>query len=268
MLHIATVHFRSPRWIPIQARELRRHLPVPFRTWTSLEGISPSYGRHFDRVIEQGGPHAGKLNHLAIEIAAEADADDLLMFLDGDAFPIADPAPLIDAGLRAAPLLAVQRAENGGDPQPHPCFCVTSVATWRDLPGDWSKGYMWKDANGEPKTDVGANLMRRLELTGTPWAPVLRSNRRNPHPLFFGVYGDAIYHHGAGFRAPVSRSDTIGLPPIPPSDAPLLGPIARRLGEMRRRAQTRPIARRNLKLSEEILARIERDDQTWLDALV
>jgi len=108
MLHIATVHFGSPRWIPIQARELRRHLPVPFRTWTSLEGIDPSYGRHFDRVIEQSGPHADKLNHLAIEIGAEAGDDDLLMFLDGDAFPISDPMPLIESGLRNAPLLAVR----------------------------------------------------------------------------------------------------------------------------------------------------------------
>jgi len=106
VLHIATVHFGSPRWIPIQVRELRRHLHIPYTTWTSLEGIDPSYGRHFDRVIEQSGPHADKLNHLAIEIGAEASDDDLLIFLDGDAFPIADPMPLIESGLRNAPLLA------------------------------------------------------------------------------------------------------------------------------------------------------------------
>ncbi len=267
MLHIATVHFSSPRWIPIQARELRRHLRVPFRTWTSLEGIPPSYGRYFDRVIEQGGAHAGKLNHLAIEISEEAEEDDLLLFLDGDAFPFADPAPLIASGLRDAPLLAVQRAENGGDPQPHPCFCVTTVGTWKNLPGDWTKGYMWKDAKGEPKTDVGANLLRRLELSGTPWSPVLRTNRRNPHPLFFAVYGDVVYHHGAGFRSPISRSDTLGLPPIPDGEMPVLGPLARRLGRIRWRAQARSIERRNLRLSEQIFAGIERDERGWLDQL-
>lgn len=268
MLHIATVHFQSPRWIPIQVRELKRQLQVPFTTWTSLEGISPSYGRHFDRVVEQGGAHADKLNHLAIEICAVAGEDDLIMFLDGDAFPIADPGPLIAAGLEEAPLLAVQRIENGGDPQPHPCFCVTSVGTWRSLPGDWTKGYTWKDANGKPRTDVGANLMRRLELTGTPWTPVLRSNRRNPHPLFFGVYGDAIYHHGAGFRSPVSRADTVGLRPIPDGRTPVVGALVRRLGRIRWQAQARRFARRNLKLSEEISARIERDERGWLDELI
>jgi len=267
VLHIATVHFGSPRWIPIQVRELRRHLHIPYTTWTSLEGIDPSYGRHFDRVIEQSGPHADKLNHLAIEIGAEASDDDLLIFLDGDAFPIADPMPLIESGLAQAPLTAVRRAENGGDPQPHPCFCATRVGTWRSLPGDWTKGSMWRGENGEPKTDVGANLMRRLELTGTSWVPIQRSNRRNPHPLFFGVYGDAVYHHGAGFRDPISRSDTVGLRPIPSGRTPLVGTLARRLGRIRWRVQARAIARRNLRLSERIFAGIERDDRAWLDQL-
>jgi len=268
MLHIATVHFNSPRWIPIQARELRRHLQVPFRTWTSLQGIDPSYGSYFDRVIEQGGPHADKLNHLAIEIGAEADDDDLLIFLDGDAFPIADPMPLIESGLRQAPLTAVQRAENGGDPQPHPCFCATRVGAWRSLPGDWTKGYIWRGKKGSARTDVGANLMRRLELTGTPWVPILRSNRKNPHPLFFGVYGDAIYHHGAGFRSPISRADTLGFTRIRYIDLPIVRPIAWRVGYLRRRARARMIARGNQKLSEEIFARIESDDRRWLDDLI
>jgi len=39
------------------------------------------------------------------------------------------------------------------------------------------------------------------------WYPLLRSNGRNLHPIWFGIYGDIIYHHGAGFRAPVSRYD-------------------------------------------------------------
>ena len=36
---------------------------------------------------------------------------------------------------------------------------------------------------------------------------MLRSNRRNLHPLWFGLYEDLIYHHGAGFRPPLSRAD-------------------------------------------------------------
>jgi hypothetical protein len=262
MLHVATVHFGSPDWIPVQARELDRHLGVPYRTWASLQGIDPAYGRLFDRVIEQRGRHSGKLNHLAQEIAAEADDDDLLIFLDGDAFPIADPLPLIESGLAAAPLLAVRRAENLGDPQPHPCFCVTRVGAWMALPGDWSEGHTWTGPGGAPTTDVGANLLRRLELTGTPWTQVLRSNGHDPHPLFYGLYGDAVYHHGAGFRKPFSRIEEERLGPSPRGSG-LSGRIARRAWW--RRMQR--IARRNRAQSQAVFRRIEADDPGWLDEL-
>jgi hypothetical protein len=198
VLFIATVHRNSPRWIEIQTSYLREHISVPFQTWSSIEGIDPSYAAHFDRIIDQRGRPFAKLNHLAIEISQEAHDDDLLMFLGGDAFPIADPMPTIADGLARAPLVAVRRAENN-EPQPHPCFCVTTMGAWRALPGDWSTGPTWAGAEGERVTAAGANLLRRLELTGTPWVEVLRSNRRDLDPVYFGIYGDIVYHHGVGF---------------------------------------------------------------------
>lgn len=252
------MHIHSPRWIAIQARELQRHISVPFETWSSLQGIDPSYSRYFDHVVEQGGDHPSKLNHLALEIADRADDEDLLMFLDGDAFPIADPAPLIDSGLATAPILAVRRAENLGEPQPHPSFCVTRLATWRRLPGDWSPGYVWLGADGRPMTDVGANLLRQLELTETPWMEVRRSNRHNPHPLFFGVYGSVIYHHGAGFRSSLARVDYAGLQRF------LQRPGATWLMRVAKRTMTR----RNSRMSANLFERIRRDDATWLDELI
>ena len=175
MLYVATVHYKSTQWIEIQTAHLREHLPVPHQIWSSLQGIDNSYAVHFDRILEQGGSHAGKLNHMAMEISQEASDGDLLMFLDGDAFPIANPMPLIDDALKRAPLVAVRRAENVNEPQPHPCFCVTTMQTWRALPGDWTAGPTWPSARGQPTTDVGGNLLRRLELTDTPWVQVLRS---------------------------------------------------------------------------------------------
>lgn len=252
MLHIATVHFRSARWIPIQARELHRHLTVPYRTWSCLDGIEPSYGKYFDRVYDRSGHHAEKLNHLASEIVAEAADDDLLMFLDGDAFPIADPQPLIAAGLSEAPLLAVRRAENFDDPQPHPCFCVTDVVTWRSLPGDWREGMTWPGPGGRQITDVGAGLLQQLQLTDTPWTQVLRSNQHDLHPLFFGIYGDVIYHHGAGFRLPHSRAD---LAILAAAGGPS-GPSA-----------AREMLTRNHREAEAVFERIQRDDSGWLDEL-
>jgi hypothetical protein len=270
MLHIATVHYRSPRWIEIQTRHLREHVKVPFRTWTSLERIDPSYGSHFDRVLEQRGRHAGKLNHLALEISHEAADDDLLMFLDGDAFPIADPMPLIEQGLARAPLVAIRRAENVGDPQPHPSFCVTTVGFWRSLPGDWSGGYTWVGEDGRRDTDVGGNLLRALELAEQPWVPVLRSNGQSLDPLFFGVYGGVVYHHGAAFRSgELSRAHLALAPkPGPRPPLPLLRTLVRRRDWRRRQAWLRATHERYLERSAALYERIERGDQGWLEEVL
>lgn len=258
MLHVATVHFRSPRWIEIQTRHLREHLPVPHRIWTSLEGIDPAYARHFDRVLEQRGPHAGKLNHLALEIGAEAAEDDLIMFLDGDAFPIRDPMPTLTENLPRFPLIAVRRAENVDEPQPHPCFCVTTVGTWRELGGDWSASFPWSGPHGARTSDVGGNLLRALELSGTPWLPLLRTRGETDHPLFFGTYGDLIYHHGAGFRSGVfTRQDREGSPvPVPFSDVRGLGRPARLVNRLRQRRWERSVARRNASESQHVYERL------------
>jgi hypothetical protein len=269
MLYVATVHYRSPQWIEIQTRHLREQISVPLQIWSSLEGIDPAYAVHFDRVLEQKGSHAGKLNHLAMEIGEQAGAEDLLMFLDGDAFPIADPMPLIGEALTRAPLLAVRRAENVDEPQPHPCFCVTTVGTWRSLPGDWTAGPTWIGAHGKPTTDVGGNLLRRLELSKTPWVQVLRSNRQDLDPLYFGIYGDVLYHHGAGFRvselSPVHRD---GAPE--PLSVPRL-PVARQLralaNRQRWRRWERAVRARHEQQSRRVYDRISSGGEEWLEEL-
>lgn len=250
MLHVATVHFRTPRWIEIQARELGRHLSDPYLIWASLEEIGDGYRSYFDHVDDRPGNHAEKLNRLAAAIVREAADDDLIMFLDGDAFPIADPGPLVASCLAEAPLMAVRRAENCGDPQPHPCFCVTRVATWRSLPGDWSKGFTWIGLRGLLVTDVGANLLGRLRHSGTPWVEVLRSNHQDLHPVFFGIYGDVVYHHGAGFRTPYSRADLLSLD-----------------GEAQPMAMAHEIVARNRTRSEAVFRRLQEDDPNWLAEL-
>jgi hypothetical protein len=267
VLHVATVHYESPLWVDIQTSYLREHLKVPYRTWTSLQKIDPSYASHFDHVVDQTGRHSDKLNHLAIEILAQAADEDLLMFLDGDAFPIADPMPLISEGLAKAPLVAVRRPENLGDPQPHPCFCVTTVGFWRRLGGDWSQGYRWLNEEGRLVSDVGGNLLRKLELTETEWVSVLRSNRHDLDPLFFGIYGDVIYHHGAGFRG--LRQFTRYHASLAPTRGPLPRlPVVRRLRMRRdwrkRRAWDQEERQRLSRLSDEVVEEIQQGGSAWL----
>lgn len=268
MLYVATVHYQNPRWIDIQARYLRENISVPYETWSSLEGIDRSYASRFDRILDQRGPHAGKLNHLALEICQVASDDDLIMFLDGDAFPIADPMPVVLDGLEKAALVAVQRVENLNEPQPHPCFCVTTVQTWRRLPGDWSLGFPWRAAGGEVISDVGGNLLRALELSQTPWLPILRTNGTNVHPVFFAIYGNILYHHGAGFRdAFVTRTDRQQLRKRTAIQHPALLWLRRARDRLLGRHWGHEVNERIRRQSQSIFDAIESDDTAWLTTL-
>ena len=255
MIHIATVHHQSDKWIDIQLDYLARALDEPYLVWASCEGIDEGRTKRFDRVIPSQGPHPGKLNLLALAIAQEAAADDLIVFLDGDAFPIADPMPVVRSALETTGLVAVRRDENAGDPQPHPCFCVTTVGFWHEIGGDWSRGHTWTRADGAVVTDTGANLMWALDQRLATWTPLLRSNRVNLHPLFFGIYGDVVYHHGAGFRRMISRADLAAAGKGTKAPTTSFG---RFVDSARRLLSTRS-ERGNRKLSDEIYEQIRRN---------
>ena len=129
-------------------------------------------------------------------------------FLDGDAFPVAPFLSSVRKDLETHVMVAVQRAENLGDCQPHPCFCVTTVGFCKQHNVDWNPGgARWQDINGKSITDLGGRVLKLLDEQQHPWKKLLRSNARNLHPLHYGVYGDMVYHHGAGFRNPATRTD-------------------------------------------------------------
>lgn len=180
---------------------------MDYQVWASLEGIPKQYEALFDIVVPSVGRHEGKLNLLAAEIVEAQRDDDLLLFIDGDAFIVGDLEPLCRLAAQSSSVVAIQRSENLGDLQPHPSFALMSVRTWRSLNGDWSAGYPWINETGQEVSDVGGNLLKAIRRREATWRPLLRSNVRDLHPLWFGVYGDVVYHHGAGFRSPISRLD-------------------------------------------------------------
>jgi hypothetical protein len=231
LIHVATAHWRDPRWIEVQRRYLERHVRAPFRVYADVEAIDSKYTARFDHVQDLAASrtfdngivaHTEKLNALAATILEAAQDRDLLLFLDGDAFPVTPLLEFAETVLSRQPLAAVRRDENLGDPQPHPSFCLTTVGFWKQIGGDWSWGHTWQNAAGREVTDAGGNLLRILQQCDVDWYPLLRTNRQNIHPLWFGVYGDLAYHHGAGFRGGLCRRDReeIGTVPPPPPDLP------------------------------------------------
>lgn len=211
MIHIATVHWRTDMWIEIQQQYLRKHLQSPYRIYAWFNDVAPARSdAFFFTCFEPVREHEIKLNILADVMCSSAESqEDILIFLDGDAFPVADVEPFLAEKLPKHQLAAVQRLENNGDIQPHPCFCATTVGFWKKIKGDWKRGHKWRNTQGEWITDPGGNLLKRLEDERIDWYPMTRTNKRNPHPVLFGVYGSLIYHHGAGFRGSVTRLDEI-----------------------------------------------------------
>ena len=209
MIHIVTVHFEDDSWIDVQLSYFKRFIDEEYRVYTSLEGISRDYDDKFYYTTHDLiGKHHHKLNVLGDLVCMHANCEeDILLFIDGDAFPIAPVSEFFADKFKSFPLLAAQRLENNGDCQPHPCFCATTVGYWKKIKGDWNKGYRWKDQDGNLVTDTGGNLLGIIEERRDNWFPLVRTNKKNLHPLLFGIYGDIAYHHGAGFRGALLRID-------------------------------------------------------------
>ena len=204
---VATVHWNSDDWVELQVSRLRRFIPNDLRLYAFMDGVSQQLTEQFDHVFyEDEFSHPQKLDFLAEKIAESASDNDILLFIDGDAFPIADLQPVLEK-LEDIPLIAVRRDENFGDKQPHPCFCVTTVGFWKSISGTWKPGVQWMRDDGVMGSDVGGNLYGILRDRDIEWTPLLRSNAVELHPLFFGVYANCLYHHGAGFRDKLCRRD-------------------------------------------------------------
>lgn len=209
MLHIMTVHWEDERWVDIQLKYFQENIKTPYKVYAFLNKLPNDHShKFFYSSTEAIASHPIKLNLLADMATLHADSEeDMLLFIDGDAFPIGDVVSYASEHLDTHPLIAIQRLENDGDIQPHPCFCMTTVKFWNEIKGDWKAGYKWKNAYGSMVTDVGGNLLGLVEEKKVDWLPMLRSNKREMHKLWFGIYADLVYHHGAGFRDPVSRID-------------------------------------------------------------
>jgi hypothetical protein len=213
MFHVVTVHWNSDAWIDPQRYHLGKHLPEETSVYAALHGVPDRRFSEFYYAADLEGSHPDKLDALARVVLDGARDDDFIVFLDGDAFPI---RPIPSDLLGPAPLAAVRRAENLGEQYPHPCFCVTTVGFWRRVEGSWQPGPIVPNALGQPITDVGCTLFRTLEDRAEEWTPLLRSNTTNLHPLWFGVYANLAYHHGAGFRDRLEHVDARGAKTINP----------------------------------------------------
>lgn len=210
MIHFATVHYKSARFLDVQKEYVDQNAGDNYKMWVFLdESEDPSnYEDQFHSIGQSGvtemwsAGHQMKLEKLQSMILEDASDEDLVVFMDGDAWPIADVSEHARQNIdQTTPLSAVQRLENG-DRHPHPCFAVAPAWFWRRDDTTWDSGYEWELPNGDTATDTGGELLRLFdESENLDWNRLTRSNGEDQrHFIYFGVYGDLAYHHTCGFR--------------------------------------------------------------------
>lgn len=139
-------------------------------------------------------PHGESLDNL-VKLVPERIK--YVVILDTDAFPIRDGwlPNLIGRLKQGATLAGIWRdeMEHAITPYVHPSCIAVRRQTLVDL--DVSFGVA---QTGAP--DVGHELTLEVQRRGGEISRLRRSNARNGHFLIGGLYGDLVYHQGAGSR--------------------------------------------------------------------
>lgn len=164
---------------------------------------------HADASARLAHPHASALDAL-YRIALDRRPE-YVVLIDSDAHPIRSGwlTHLVDSLDGDTVLAGVWRDELSAaiPPYVHPsCLCTTAgYIDSLGLPLD----YFAQDTPGT-RHDALSYLSEEAEARGLEMHRLNRSNRRNAHRIIGGIYGDWIYHHGAGSRPHISFWDDDG----------------------------------------------------------
>lgn len=136
--------------------------------------------------------HTNALDYLVRKTAPNVD---YIVTLDTDSFPIREDwlDLLVSECEQGAAIAGVYRDEMA--PTLRPFIHVSGLCA---RPGDL-RG-LDVSFNRHIGQDVGQNITEAVLRLGRRIAPFKRSNNINFHFLMGGLYGDIIYHHGAGSR--------------------------------------------------------------------
>ncbi|MGH2980207.1 MAG: hypothetical protein ACRDLQ_11325 [Solirubrobacterales bacterium] len=148
-----------------------------------VEVFSDPDGRHM--------PHAAALDLLVDRV----EGAEFIVTLDTDAFPVSDDwlGQLTGSLHDGAALAGIYRDEMM--PGIRPFIHVSGLCIRRETLLGLDVSFA-----RDKGQDTGQNITDALTGMGKRLNPLFRSNKRNFHFLIGGLYGDLVYHHGAGSR--------------------------------------------------------------------
>ena len=216
---ICTIHGNSPGytgefavahpWPALQLDMLRKYTESGYRVYGYGNRIISEHEQILrahdeveyissDDVIRGTWDHVWPLRNWLTR-RAFADGFQYVVHLDSDAFPTRPDwlQRYVGAIDEACPVVAVQRTENDYVHSDR-CFLIFSVEGFHRWVFDFSHV-------GVP--DAGAAISATLEANGVGWWALNRTNAVDLHPVIAALYDDRIYHHGAGSRVPLLKSN-------------------------------------------------------------
>jgi len=175
-----------------------------------------SYKKYFDycklgRVRKKGVSFGGipvksynhwtKLNKLTNMVVNDVSTNnnDILIWLDCDAFPVTDVNDFIESKLKEYEFFAINRKEMNNSVIPHPSFAGCKVELWKKFNLSW-EGIPYAPCGNETH-DTGGKMYEILQKNKIDWYKLNLSHTLTPHQYYFVVYDSLIYHHGAGTRS-------------------------------------------------------------------
>jgi hypothetical protein len=195
-------------WIRLCIQQIKRHTRrVPYeilvwdnarireqRRWLKNQPRVRTFGPRIGGGREKSHGHA--LDLLVQEVSPDTE---FVITMDTDAFPVRDGwMDNILGRLHGDVQLAGVWRDELVPARPafiHPCCLAIRLETLKLLDTGFPKG--------ETGRDVGHRVNMAVEAAGGHTSRLYRSNRWNPHYLMGALYGDLIYHQGAGSRAPM-----------------------------------------------------------------
>ena len=136
MIHIITAHFGTNKWVDLQLTQIKHHA-VNYKIWTCYENCNFSLHHnkfHFCKEFKSKSKfgsrnHSQKLNYLTDVVLSDQSTknEDILVWMDSDAFPINNLNSFIINKLNHYDFLAINRKENLGEVIPHPSFSCCTI---------------------------------------------------------------------------------------------------------------------------------------------
>jgi hypothetical protein len=195
-----TVYAAAPRL----ASKYRDHLRS--RSYVRLCDVEPTG-------LRGSAEHAYYLDQL-VNRAVQAGSE-YIATLDVDSFPVATSwlESCVAELQQGVSMVAVLRRENGDTSAPHPSFMFFARELWEledltfaPLPLT-SRTRAYYKATGQHRFDTGAAFGLLAYERHLRWKALLRTNIWNPHHIMAGIYGDRVFHYGAGSRPKLFWAD-------------------------------------------------------------